>query len=249
MPTVHAAAMNCEATLQHIRDRLGQAAIPAEVIEELLPCTRSRAVTWAQRLPAWDEYRGQYSDQAVALARVVSLRAMRAFALALSADGRVVGRSSENKPWPTPTLRFVLRIGGEEVRVEYTPDYIPGGGRDLFSFVSPHAPRRPRGLSETGYLAQCVPRDAVEACGGVRAYAVLFAEAQLRGDGKAFDATFEGTDPQTKPSRRRKSPVPASPPAEAETPPPVLGEHTARVVEGAAGTRSPGEPPCQGMLF
>jgi hypothetical protein len=238
--------VDSEDTLRRIQDRLGRGDPPARVIEELLPLTPDEAVGWARRLPAWDEYRGPFQGQAVALARVVSRRAMRAFGLAFSEDGRVVGRPREGRPWPAPipVQTFRLAAGGEELGVEYTPDYFPGGGTDHFSFVSPHQPPRPHRLSETGYLSQFAPHDAVEACGGPRAYAALFAEARLRGQEKAFNATFEGEWPEGKRRRRKKAA-----PAAGEGRPPVLGEHTARAV-GGQGPPKPGEgPPRQGMLF
>jgi hypothetical protein len=242
--------VDSEDTLRRIQDRLGQGATAARVIEELLPRTPDEAVSWARRLPAWDEYRGPYQGQAVALARVVSRRAMRAFGLAFSEDGRVVDRPREGRPWPAPipVQTFRLAAGGEELVVEFTPAYFPGGGTDHFSFVSPHQPARPHCLSETGYLSQFAPHDAVEACGGARAYAALFAEARLRGEEKAFNALFEGEWPQEKRPRRKKAPPPP-PPGAGEGRPPVLGEHTARVVGGQEPPK-PGEgPPRQGMLF
>jgi hypothetical protein len=158
-------------------------------------------------LPAWEEYRGQYPDQAIGLARVVSRRAMRSFGLSLSQDGRVSGGLQGSKSWqtPKPSLTFRLAAGGEEVRVEYTPDCFPGGGEDLFYFVSPHELGRPNCLSPSGYYSRRAPHDSVEACGGPRAYAALFAQARLAGQEKAFDAVFEGAWPEAKPTRRKKS--------------------------------------------
>jgi hypothetical protein len=222
-----------------------------QVIAELLPRTRTEAVTWAQRLPAWDEYQGEYPDQVIGLARVVSRRAMRGFALTLSEDGRVVGRLREGKPGqtPEPSLTFLLAVGGEEVRVEYTPDYFPNGGKDLFYFVSPHEPARPHCLSASGYLSQFAQHDAVAACGGARAYAALFAEAQLRGEEQAFNTAFEGAEPAAKRTGRKKTRMPVPPPAAAEGQAPVLGDHTARVIEEQTGVKEEHEPPRQGLLF
>ena len=71
-------------------------------------------------LPAWEEHRRQYPDQAIGLARVVSRRAMRAFGLTFSEDGRVVARLPEGKLRQSlpPSLSFRLPIKGEELRVE-----------------------------------------------------------------------------------------------------------------------------------
>lgn len=132
-------------TLKHIQERLSHGLGPQQVIEELLPQTRTDAMTWGRRLPGWEEYGGPFPAQVVALARVVSLRAMRAYRLTLNEDGRVVERRREEQPWKPqkPSLTFPLALGGEEVRVEYTADYFPDGGKDHFYFVSPQNPRSP----------------------------------------------------------------------------------------------------------
>ena len=72
------------------------------MIEELLPSTRTEAVAWARWMTAWEEYRGSYPDQVIGLARVVSARAMRAFSLTLSEDGRVRDWLPGGKPWQAP---------------------------------------------------------------------------------------------------------------------------------------------------
>jgi hypothetical protein len=239
-------------TLQHLQDRLGRSAAPARIIEDLLPRTRADAVAWVRRLPLWDEYRGQYPDQVVALARVISRRAMREFDLAIGEDGRVLERVREGTPWntPAPALTFPLAVGGEEVRVEYTREYFPRSGQDHFYFVSPHTPPRAHPLSETGYLSQFIRHDTVEACGGPHAYAALFAEARLRGEEQELAATFEGRPPEGKPPRRKR-PEPVASPAREQMPPAVvLGEHTAAVVQEQLGPGQPVQPPPrQGMLF
>lgn len=102
-------------------------------------------------------------------------------------------------------------------------------------------------MSTTGYLSQFVPRDAVEACGGPKAYAALFAEARLRGEEDVFKATFEGTGPEAKQPRRRKASPPASAPTGEQLP--VLGEHTAQVIAEQEGQKAPSQPPHQRTLF
>ena len=149
-----------------------------------------------------------------------------------------------------PSLTFRLAVGSEEVRVEYRPDYFPSGEQDLFSFVSPDEPDRPHCLSPTGHLSKLVPHDAVEAIGGPRAYAALFAEARLAGQEEAFNAAFEGDWPEAKQLRRRKkSRSPPAPSSSAEGPGPVVGRHTAEVIEEQAGMKDRDGPPHQGMLF
>jgi hypothetical protein len=236
-------------TLQHIQERLRQGLGPQQVIEELLPVTPTDAVTWARRLPGWEEYGGQFPTQVVALARVVSLRAMRAFSLSLSEDGRVLGRRKEVRPWqpPKPSLTFRLVVGGEEVQVEYTRDYFPEGGKDCFYLISPRNPPQPHALSATGYLSQFVPHDAVEACGGPKAYASMFAEARLRGEEDVFKAMFEGTGQEAKQPRRRKASPPASMPSGEQLP--VLGEHTAQILAEQEDHKASGQPSHQRTLF
>ncbi len=239
--------MDGEDTLRQIQDRLSRLShrgAPADLIAELLPSTRAEAVTWARRTAGWDEYRGRYPGQAVAVARVVSRRAMRAFDLTLTEDGRVLDRHAEGLPFrpPEPTRVFPLDVGGEAVKVEYTAEYFPRSGQDHFYFVSPHEPSQPHPLSETGYLSHFALHDAVEACGGPEAYAALFAEARLRGAEKEFAATFEGAWPEVKKPRRRKS-------AGERGPPPVVGEHTAAVAQERQAEASVTRPPRQGELF
>jgi hypothetical protein len=236
-------------TLQRIQERLSQGLTPQQVIEQLLPRTHGDAMTWAGRLPGWDEYRGQYPAQTVALARVISRRAMRTFGLTLSEDGRVVDGHHKGKPCPTPkpSLAFRLAIRGEELQVEYTPDYFPNAGKDNFSFISPHDPPQAHCLSETGYLSQFAQHDAVEACGGPEAYAARFAEARLRSEEKEFTAAFEGQWPEGKQSRPKKASLPAAPPVRDQLP--VLGDHTAKVIVEQEAKKPTSEPPRQRTLF
>jgi hypothetical protein len=225
--------MNSHDTLQRLHDSLSQGIPPTRLIEELLPRTRADALAWARRLPLWDEYRGQFSDQVVALARVISRRAMKAFHLSLTEDGRLRQPHAEGKalPAPQPSLTFSLTINGEKIRVEYTHNYFPRSGdlKDNFYFVIPHAPPRAHPLSETGHRSQFALHDAVEACGGPQAYATLFAEATLRGEEKPFAATFEGEWPDAEKPRRATAPKPVLPPAAEKMNQPVAGEHAAKV--------------------
>jgi hypothetical protein len=236
-------------TLQQIQDRLCRGLVPQQVIEELQPLTRADAVTWIRRLPGWVEFGGQFPPQVIALARVISQRAMRTFSLKLSEDGRVVPRNREAPPWKTPksSMTFRLALGDEEVLVAYTPRYFPDGCTDYFYFVSPLDPPRPHCLSESGHLSLLPPHDVVVACGGPKAYAGLYAEARLRGEEEKLDATFEGEWPQANPSRRRKAIRPASPPAAPHLP--VLGEHTAQVIAKQEDKKETRHPPRERTLF
>jgi hypothetical protein len=236
-------------TLQQIQEGLNRGLVPQLVIEELTPLTRAEAVTWIRRLPSWEEFGGQFPPQVVALARVISQRGMRAFGLKLSEDGRVVTRNREGPPWqtPKPSMTFRLTLGGEEVLVAYTPFYFPDGRTDYFYFISPLDPPRPHCLSETGYLSVLPSHDVVEACGGPKAYAALYAEARLRGEDQKFAAASEGEWPQTNHPRRQKVVAPASPPAGQQLP--VLGEHTGQVVAKQQDKKADRRPSRERSLF
>jgi hypothetical protein len=224
-------------TLGRIQERLSQGASAAVIIEEMLPRTRDEALSWGRRLSGWDEYQRQYSAQIVSLARLISRRTMREFGLTLRADGRVVEESRDVKPWKTPpAVTFQLELSGEPVQVQYTRGYFPDGITDMLYFTSPHEPGRPHPLSDTGYLGHLVPSDVVEACGGHQAYAVLLADAILRGEQKQFKETFEGAFPKAGQGQRRQPKRPQLTP----------GGHAARVI---AEEEAPRQPPEQGMLF
>ena len=240
-------------TLREIQDRLSQGLVPQQVIEELLPLTRSDAVTWTRRLPCWEEHDGQFPFQVIALARVISRQAMRAFDLKLSEDGRVVdgrreGERRQQLQTQPASLTFPLALGDQEMRVEYTCDYFPDRGIDLFYFVSPADPPQAHALSASGYLSQFVPHDAVEACGGPEAFATQFAEARLRGEENQFKAIFEGASLQEEQPRRSAASPPVSSPTGKQLP--ILGEHTAQVLaEQKPKKKTTSRPPRQGTLF
>jgi hypothetical protein len=228
--------------LAAIRDRIGEGLSLAEVIEEFQPSSPAQALAYARRLPLWDEFRGEFPAQVVALARLLSRRAMRRYGLTLTAEGRVVEDPLRRpgRDRAIPRRRFPLRVGGEELRVEYAPHYLPNSDEDLFTFVSPHEPPRPHALSASGTWSHYAPRDAVEACGGPEGYAALLAKAMLQGE-RDFDAALEGKPAETT-SRRR-------PPAEAC---PESGPHSARVLAEEAGSPAPrlaGGKPRQSFLF
>ena len=225
-----------EEILRHIEKRLSQGVAPAVLIKEMLPRTRDGALSWGRRQAVWDDYRREYPAQAVALARIISQRAMREHGLTLRKNGRVVKQPAEGKGWKPPTAIFPLVIGGEELRVEYTAQYFPNDDTALLYFVSPHEPAKAHPLSETGYHSCFVPHDAVEACGGPQAYASLLAQAILRGEEQGFIEVFEGALPVTDPRRHRKENRPAAEP----------GGHAERVM---VEQEKPQEPPRQRMLF
>lgn len=218
---------------------------PVVLIEQLAPRTHAEAVTWARRLPLWDEYRGEFPDQAVSLARAVSRRAMREFGLVFDAEGRVVEQKSAQPPKPRET-RFPMRIGEQKIEVRFQPGYF--SGTDLFSFVGQEivppdthpvsvllGSHKPHALSGSGWWSHYAPHDVVEACGGPGQYAALYAEARLAGEEKAFEAVLNGTRPEEKASSRKASPAP------------VIGQHTAALVEVKHEERR--EPARQKELF
>jgi hypothetical protein len=185
----------------------------SHIIESLLP--RETPVTWARRLSGWEDY--SFPAQVIAVARIISQRAMKENGLKLTEDGRVVSRDAKVRMDPKPERTFQIAVGDEQLTVEYTPDYFPG--KDLLSFVS----TKPHCLSETGHLSQFVPRDIVDACGGPEAFAGLYAEAKLQGTDNDLMAVFEGKSLDPK---RRK---------------PSRGNHSARVVGGPESSVTPVE--------
>src|SRR5205085_10724653 len=108
-------------TLQQIGDRLAQGDAPTDLTGELLPKTRAEAVTWARRLPLWEEHRSEFGPRAVAVARIVSKRAMRQFGLVFDAEGRVVEESRQTPGGfkEPPAVTFPLTVGGEVIEVRY----------------------------------------------------------------------------------------------------------------------------------
>lgn len=223
--------------LQHIQTRLALET-PLDLIDALSPQSQHQAVTWARRLPLWDEYRGEYPAQAVALARAVSRRAMREFGLVFDAEGRVVEKEQGRRKEPQ-TKTWTMQIGEETIEVRHTPHYFQGS--DLFSFVGEEvAPKdddpisqlldrhKPHALSGSGWWSHYASHDAVEACGGPKAFAKLYADARLAGQEEELAATLEGTAPE-KPQRGKVRPV--------------LGGHTAEVAQEPVG------PVRQGELF
>ncbi len=227
-----------EETLRHIQERLEQQTAPAAIIEEMLPQSRDGALSWGRHLAVWDDYQREYPAQVIALARIISQRAMREHGLALRKDGRVVAPPTEGKGWktPRPVVTFTLTIGGEDVRVDYTPQYFPNDDTSLLYIVSPRDPPKAHALSETGYFSRFVPHDAVEVCGGPEAYTALLADAILRGEELPFIETFEGPLPLTDPRHQRQVNRQAAEP----------GGHAERLTVKEEKRQ---RPPEQGMLF
>jgi hypothetical protein len=234
-------------TLQRIQEALNRPTDVLPLIEQFVPRTLPDAMIWAGRRPVWDEYRGQFPDQVIDIARVISRRAMREFGLSFSEDGRVLKprtRAERSQP-PGPTEVFRLSVRGEPVKVEYKPDYMPVLGEDLFSFESPFEPDRPHPLSDTDFWAHFVRSEVVTACGGPRAYAVRLAEAKIRGELEALEADFEGRFPEDKSRRRKRGKQEHAPAGQS---PPVLGKHTEKVV-AEDSLHEDGKPPSQQSLF
>ena len=228
-----------EDILRRIQERLNEGAAPATVIEEMLPKSRDEAVFWGRRLPGWEEYQNDFPAQVVAMARVISRRAMQQYRLILREDGRVAERRVEGKGWktPLPAAAFSLTVGGEEIHVTYTRDYFPYSDTGLLYFVSPHEPPEAHPLSDTGHYSRFVPNDVVEGCGGPQAYAALLADACLCGQEQSFIEAFEGALPETDPRRPR----PANRPIAATV------RHASRVMAEEEKPKTP--PHQQGTLF
>lgn len=199
--------------LAQVQQGLARGTTPIELIDVLMPKTPLGAEEWIRCLPIFSGHQYLYSEQIVAIARIVAKRAMSEFSLKLTGDGRIVDtRQKCHRKTPEPSATFKLKLAGQELDVEYTSGYFPDG-TDLYAFTS----NKPHCLSNTGYWSKLVPDDVVEACGGVEAYAVLIAEAELKGESDELDAIFEGDSPDTRKPKTKKMPV--------------VGQHTAQVVQ------------------
>jgi hypothetical protein len=234
-------------TLQRIQDALNRPTDVLALIEQFSPLSLPGAMIWARRRPVWDEYRGQFPDQVIDIARVISRRAMREFGLSFSEDGRVLTIRSETERTdsPCPADVFRLTVRGEPITVEYTPDYYLVAGSDHFAFKNPSEPGQPHPLSDTGFWSHFARSDVVAACGGPRPFAEQYAEAKINGELEAFEATVEGQFPEYKPRRRKRTTKEV---AQATPSPPVLGKHTEKVV-AEDSPREEGKPPSQQSLF
>lgn len=194
-------------TLQHISARLADTS-PTDIIDELMPEFPVDAIRWVRHLTVWDGFRGQFPDQAIAIARVISHRAKREFGITVTNDGRVIeGDVKPARTNPAPDEIFTLTINGQPVKVDYTESYFPAVAKDVFQFSAENNP-----LSETGFQSVFVGHDAVEAVGGPREFAAMYAEAKLAGGDKEFMEGFEGRSAEGKPMKRK-----------------AVGKHTAKV--------------------
>lgn len=196
--------MTPEATLQQISTRLAD---PTDLIDELMPQFPVDAICWVRHLTVWDGFRGQFPDQAIAIARVISHRAKREFGLSVTNDGRVIEGEEKPRINPAPDETFTLSIDGHPVKVDYTAWYFPALAKDSFQFSAESNP-----LSPSGHWHEFAPHDAVEAVGGPEKFAAMYAEAKVAGSEKKFMEGFEGRPPEGKPRKRK-----------------TVGKHTAKV--------------------
>jgi hypothetical protein len=86
-------------------------------------------------------------------------------------------------------MTFTVTIDAQEMRVDYEPHWMP----DLahFEFRSPLEPRRPRPISDTGYLSHFVAMADVEAAVSPQDFAREIALDLLRSE-RAADSEDEG---------------------------------------------------------
>ena len=213
-------------TLAQIEQALSSAD-PLAIIERLRPQTFQHAMTWARRLPLWEDFQG--SAQAIAVARLISRRAMKEHQLAFDAEGRVIDESKKSTAKPR-TRSFPMQLDEDTIEVRYQPTYM--AGTDLFSFIGkkielpPDAhpianivgSHTPHALSGTGWWSHYAPHDAVEAFGGPKQFARMYAEARLEGKDKELDETLQGKRPEMTTTRRTPKEQP------------IVGQHTAEVV-------------------
>lgn len=192
---------------------------PQDVVARLTPQTKPEAVQLARRLPLLAERPD--GDRGAAMARIAARNGMRRFRLFFAPDGRVADDPAYNRPAANPPKRELASDGST---VEYTARCYPD--KDHFQFLGESAgdpddrgivTRHPIPLSGTGYWSHFADPDAVIAVGGPEAY--LAAPTAAGRDGaKEFERAFAGEEPQVVRKTRK----------------PVVGKHTAKVVEPRA---------------
>jgi hypothetical protein len=83
--------------------------------------------------------------------------------------------AARRKPKPQ---KFRISVEGQEMVVEYEPDWMDGMGH--FQFRSPHEPARRIPVSETGYRSHFAGMDEIEDAESPQAYARLYALSLIR---------------------------------------------------------------------
>jgi hypothetical protein len=86
-------------------------------------------------------------------------------------------------------ITFTLVVEAQEMIVQYEANWMTDVGH--FEFRSPHQPRRPIPISETGYLSYFADMKDIEAAPSPQAFARDAALAMLRSD-RGTDAEDEG---------------------------------------------------------
>jgi hypothetical protein len=74
--------------------------------------------------------------------------------------------------------RFKISVEGQEMLVEYEPDWMEGTAQ--FQFRSPHKPARRIPVSETGYRSHFACMEDIEDAESPQAYARLYALSVIR---------------------------------------------------------------------
>jgi hypothetical protein len=86
------------------------------------------------------------------------------------------------------TITFSLLIDGQEVRINYKPDYIHFPDLNLrvahIEFLSPHEPSRRIPVSETGYRSHFAYMSQIEAAPSLEDYIRAVAQAIMNTKGK-----------------------------------------------------------------
>ena len=139
--------------LAQIQQGLARGNPPIQLIDALMPKTPLGAEEWIRCLPIFPGHQYLYSEQVVAIARVIAKRSMREFSLKLTEDGRIVATDQKHVT-PEPSATFKLKLANEELNVEYTPHYQPNGN-DLYSFTAKDA--KPHCLSQHRLLVEASP--------------------------------------------------------------------------------------------
>jgi hypothetical protein len=101
-----------------------------------------------------------------------------------SAEARVTARSRSNKAQPVEDkpITFTIVIDAQEIVVSYRPHWMQHVGH--FEFTSPHKPRRPIPISETGYLSHFANMKDIETATSPQDVASDAALALLRSENR-----------------------------------------------------------------
>ena len=198
---------------------LAEGNTPQQIIAKLTPATKPEALHLARRLPLLAER--PEADRGAALARIAARIGMKRHGLSFTADGRIADRPVFNALKHNPAERT---LPGDGCTVTYTARLF--GDRDHFQFTGLNDQLIP--FTGSRHWSHFADPDAVAALGGPEAYLTAL-QVTGRDGWKDFERAFTGDEPG--PVRKPRKPV--------------VGEHTAKVVEPARRVEVPHEEPAK----